>query len=120
MNPEIQELTFGKIVIANKEYKHDVVIGLDGAVKRRQKELSKEKYGTSHKISREEAETIYQHGVEQIIIGSGKFGRVFLSNEAKDFFRKKNCGVELYPSGKVISEWNRAGGNVIGLFHITC
>jgi hypothetical protein len=43
-------------------YGHDVVIRLSGKVKKRKKKLSKAKYGTSHKVSLEEAEHIFEVG----------------------------------------------------------
>ncbi len=58
MKPVIEKTTFGSIVIDGEEYRHDITIGLNGVVRKRRKKLSKEKYGTSHKISREEAEDI--------------------------------------------------------------
>jgi hypothetical protein len=43
-----------------------------------------------------------------------------LSDEAAEFFEKKNCRVKLLPTPEAIQAWNAASGAVIGLFHITC
>ena len=120
MKPDIQSTAFGSIVIDGVQYKHDVTIGLDGSIRKRKKKLSKQKYGTSHIISLEEAQAVYEDGAQKLIIGSGMFGRVRLSEEAEAFFREKHCPVELHPTGKAADLWNNSSGNVQALFHITC
>jgi len=89
-------------------------------VEKRKKGLSKQVYSTSHIISLEEAEHVYQEGAERLIVGSGQSGMVKLSDEAVDYFRRKGCKVELMPTPAAIRAWNDAKGAVIGLFHITC
>lgn len=120
MKPEIESCAFGSIVIDGVQYKHDVTIGLDSSIRKRKKKLSKQKYGTSHIISVEEAQAVYEPGAQKLIIGSGMFGRVRLSEEAEAFFKEKRCPVEINPTGKAADEWNSTGSAVLGLFHITC
>ena len=120
MNPRIDSTKFGSIVIAGKRFRHDVQIGLDGEVKKRKKKLSKAIYGTSHTISFEEANHVYQEGAERLIVGSGQHGLAQLSSEAAAFFEENGCRVDLLPTGEAIEAWNLAHGAVIGLFHITC
>jgi hypothetical protein len=63
MRPSIDGTAFGSVTIAGEVYEHDVVIRLGGEVKKRKKKLSKAQYGTSHKVSRKEAEHIFEaHG----------------------------------------------------------
>lgn len=50
---------FGSITIDGKTYDHDVIIKLSSEVEKRRKKLSKEKYGTSHIISRAEAKYVF-------------------------------------------------------------
>ena len=120
MKPEIDATQFGSITIDGKTFEHDVIIRMDGEVKKRKKKLSKAIFGSSHTVSLEEARYVYEKGVKRIIIGSGQYGVVKLSDEAMDFFRKKKCQVELLPTPKAIQIWNNAPKNVIGLFHVTC
>lgn len=120
MTPEINATSFGSITIDSKKYDHDVVIGLGGEITKRNKKLSKELYGTSHKISLAEAKFIYTTGVEKLLIGSGMFGRVHLSDEAKTFLEDKSVEVIFAKTSKAIRRWNDASGKMIGLFHITC
>ena len=120
MKPEIDATQFGSITIEGKTFQHDVIIRMNGEVKKRKKKLSKAVSGSSHTVSLEEAQYVYEKGAEQIIIGCGQYGIVKLSDEAMDFFKKKKCKVELQPTPKAIKIWNNATKNVIGLFHVTC
>jgi hypothetical protein len=120
MNPRIDRTTFGSITIAGEVFERDVIIRLNGQVKKRKKKLSKAIYGTSHTISLAEAKHVYQKGAERLIIGAGQYGRVVLSDEAAAYFQRKKCPVELRPTSEVIRVWNAAEGAVIGLFHVTC
>ena len=120
MKPKIDKTKFGSITIAGNAIEHDVLIRLDGQVKKRKKKLSKEIYGTSHTISLAEAEHIYEQGAERLIIGTGQYDNVRLSNEARNFFEQKNCLVDLQATPQALETWNQAEGAVIGLFHVTC
>jgi len=120
IKPTIDKTGFGYIIIDGSKIEHDVVIWLSGEIKKRKKKLSKEVFGTSHTISLEEAKYIFQDGAERLIIGSGQYGMVELSDEATNYFRKKHCQVNLQPTPRAIETWNKAKDAVIGLFHITC
>jgi hypothetical protein len=120
MDPRIEGTTFGCITIAGETYTRDVIIRLDGKVKKRKKKLSKAVYGTSHKISLDEAKHVYQRGAERLIIGTGQFGMTKLSTEAAEYFKRKKCQVDLFRTKVAIKAWNAAEGAVIGLFHVAC
>jgi len=120
MKPQINRTKFGSITIENKKYDHDIQITLSGEVEKRKKKLSKEVFGTSHILSLEEAEHVYQEGAQILIFGTGQSGLASLSDPAKDFFKKQGCQVKLSPTPQAVKAWNQASGKVIGLFHITC
>jgi hypothetical protein len=120
MRPEIDATSFGSITIEGKTFEHDVLIRLNGEIEKRKKKLSKAIYGTSHVISLDEAKFVYEKGTKRLIIGSGQDGNVELSNEAADYFKGKHCHVDLAPTPRAIGTWNKAEGDVIGLFHVTC
>jgi len=120
MKPVIDRTSFGSITISGKTYDHDVVINLNGEVRKRKKKLSKEVYGTSHKVSFDEAKFIFQEGAAKVIIGSGQHGVLELSDEAMEYFKRKNCKVNLLPTPDALKAWNLASGKVIAMFHITC
>ncbi|NLO30227.1 MAG: hypothetical protein GX120_06955 [Methanosarcina mazei] len=120
MKPKINSTSFGSITVRGKTFNYDILIRLDGKVEKRRKKLSKKLYGTSHKISLEEAKYIYEKGAEKLIMGTGQTGYVELSKKAEKYFRKKDCKVKLLPTPKAIKIWNKSKGRVIAMFHVTC
>lgn len=120
MKPRIDGTKFGSITIDGSDIEHDVLIRLSGEIKKRKKKLSKAVYGTSHTISLDETEHIFEKGAERLIIGSGHDGNVTLSKEASEYFKKVGVQVDLSPTPKAIHHWNKAKGSTIGLFHVTC
>jgi hypothetical protein len=121
MKPRIDNTSFGSITIDHITFKHDVIISLDGQVKKRKKKLSKAVYGTSHTISLEEAKHVYEKKAKSLIIGAGQYSRISLSDEAREFLKKQNCQVKLFSTKEAIEAWNKTkSGKTIGLFHITC
>ena len=120
MKPAIDKTGFGYLQIEGSKIKHDIVIRISGEIKKRRKKLSKAVYGTSHMICLEEAKYLYQDGAERLIIGSGQYGLVELSEKAVEYFKKKKCKVDLQPTPEAVESWNEAKGKIIGLFHVTC
>jgi hypothetical protein len=120
MEPFINRSTFGSITVDGYVFNHDIIVSLEGQVHKRKKKLSKAVYGTSHKISLQEAEYVFQKGAEGIIIGSGQHGITELSEEAKSFFRRKECEVRLLSTPEAIQAWNSTEGKWIAIFHVTC
>ena len=120
MEPTIQDTEFGKITVDEEVYEHDIMIRLGGKVKKRKKKLSKAIYGNSHTVSLDEAKHILEEGAQRLIIGTGQYDNVRLSEEAEEYFRKQGCSVELFPTPEALKAWNQAKGKTIGMFHVTC
>ncbi len=120
MKPSIGQAQFGSITIEGTDFEYDVLIRQGGQVKKRKKKLSKMVYGTSHIISLDEARQVYEKGTERLIIGTGQYGNVTLSDEAADYFKRKQCQVDMLPTPDAIHVWNESEGSVTGLFHVTC
>lgn len=120
MKPPITATSFGSITVGDLLIEHDIIIRLSGEIKKRKKKLSKSVYGTSHTISLEEAKHVYEKGAKRIIIGSGQENNVRLSEEARDYFEKKDCKVDLMATPRAVQAWNKAKSRTIGLFHVTC
>lgn len=118
--PAINDTSFGSITVDGESYDHDIIISLEGKVKKRKKKLSKSIYGSSHTISLPEIEYVFQEDAEGIIIGSGQFGVAKLSKEASEFLAGKNCRAVVKKTPKAMQVWNKSEGKWIGLFHITC
>jgi hypothetical protein len=111
---------FGSITIDGRTYPHDVLIRLSGKIGKRKKKLSKKRYGTSHIMSREEAEFVCEKGCRLLVVGTGQDGNLHLSPEAAHYFAAKRCEVIAVPTPDAISLFNGSGEGRIGLFHVTC
>lgn len=120
MDPKIDKTHFGSITIEGRKYPHDVLIRLGGEITKRKKKLSKQVYGTSHMLSEAEARHVFEEGLEGLIIGTGQFDRVRLSDEAQAFFDESGVQIVLAGTPKALKIWNQAEGKVAGLFHVTC
>lgn len=118
--PTIEATTFGSITIDGTTYEHDVVIRTDGGVVKRKKKLSKQVYGTSHKVSREEAEFLWEKGCRRMIIGSGRHDSVRLSGKAEKYLAKRGCEVETCPTPEAADLFNAAPEDTAAMFHVTC
>jgi hypothetical protein len=77
MRPRIDRTEFGSITIEGEVIEYDVIVRLNGKVKKRKKKLSKAVYGTSHTISLDEAKHVYQKGTEELIIGADRGSPTF-------------------------------------------
>lgn len=117
---KIDGTEFGSITIDGETYPHDVLIRLSGEVRKRKKKLSKKYYGTSHIVSLEEAEFVYEKGSDLLIVGTGQNGNLRLSPEAAAFFADKGCKVLAEPTPRAIVTFNRTKGDKAALFHVTC
>jgi hypothetical protein len=120
MRPHLDRTGFGWLEIEGERHDNDVLIRLDGSIEKRKKKLSKQIYGTSHTISLAEAEHIAQEGATVLVIGSGQYDRVRLSEEATEYFRQEGIEVRLLATPDAIDVWNDAADGCIGLFHLTC
>jgi len=117
---KIDNTAFGSITIDGETYPHDVVIRLSGKVEKRKKKLSKKIFGTSHTMSLDEAQFIYEKGADVLILGTGQYDNLRLSPEAAQFFERKECKVLAESTPEAISAFNREKKHKIGLFHVTC
>jgi len=116
----IEATEFGAITVDGKTYHHDVVVRLSGKVEKRRKRLSKQRYGTSHVVSKAEAKSLFEKGCDLLVVGTGQDGNVCLSPEASAYFAKKDCRVVLQRTPEAIQTFNRSPDRKIGLMHVTC
>ena len=120
MKPTIGKCGFGFITVDGERFEHDILIRMSGKVKKRKKKLSKEVHGTSHVLSLQEAEHVFEDGARKLVVGSGHDGMLTLSRDAEEFFAAKRCAVKLIPTPAAARAWNDSKEKAIGLFHVTC
>jgi len=97
-----------------------VIVRLSRKIEKRKKKLSKKIFDTSHIVSLDEAQFVYEKGADLLILGTGQYGNLRLSPEAAEFFQDKACKVLAQPTPEAIGAFNQAKKHKMGLFHVTC
>lgn len=121
MQPTINDTQYGSITKDGTIYNHDVIVQPDGSIRERSKPLSRKYYGTSHRVSREEAQCLKGNKAEQLIVGTGQAGNLAFKAESEEYLGERGYEViEQQPTPKAIRRWNEAEGQVEGLFQVTC
>lgn len=117
---KIDELTFDSIVIEGKQYGRDVLIFLDGTVKKRSGDFLM--FG-SHEIRERELKELSHGQPEAIIVGTGTDGAAHIAAEAESWAKANNVSLLVQPSYDAIvklNELTEQKKKVAGLIHITC
>jgi|GEM_PF-186919 len=122
------ETGFGWMRIGDKTYRDDVVLVDLGdgniRVKERDKSHSEIKYGTSHIVDYNEVSRYLDPwkdiGIEQIIIGTGQYGRLELDPTARDKLVRRGIEVIELETPRAIRFWERSRKKKLGIFHVTC
>ncbi len=117
----IEKVSFGKIVIDGKEY-GDVII-IANKVFERDRSIAKKEFGTSHRIASEEIEMLKSEDPDVIIIGTGIYGELKVTEE--DIAKLEETGVKVIvkytkEAAEEINKFLKAGKKVNALLHSTC
>ena len=119
MISKIEEYSFGSIKIDNDIYSKDLWI-ISGKIKKRDKSIAKSKYGSSHKISREELKRVVTEKTRRVIIGSGDSGLVSMTNKAMKYLEEKRIDLKVYRTGELARMKMEMGEEDSGIIHLTC
>lgn len=121
MKPKIDSLSFGTITVDGRTFEHDVVILPDGNVIRRNKRLSKRKFGSSHQLARAELKEYFSSSPPSLlIVGTGHFGILRFSDGAARFLDKHAIEAEFLPSPEAMRRFNEAPEGTAAIVHVTC
>ena len=117
---KIDELNFGSIVIESKKYSRDILIFVDGTVRKRKGGFLM--FGR-HEIKRRELEELSQGQPEVVIVGTGTDGAAHIAAEAESWAKANSVSLLVQPSCDAIAKLNELTEQkkkVAGLIHITC
>jgi hypothetical protein len=96
-----------------------VVIRLSGEVVKRKKKLSKKYYGTSHILSKDEAEFVFEGDASSSFSVRARWAMCIYRRKLRLISRKR--AARLQPTPASIGVFNRSHAKKkIGLFHVTC
>ena len=118
--PQITGTSFGEVTVGRKSYPHDVVIRVDGKVKKRKKALAKDVYGTSHMIGPKELERVCRGGLEVLFIGTGHSGQVQVTDEARQYLAQRSIECQALPTPELVEAYNQSQQRKAALIHVTC
>jgi hypothetical protein len=118
-----QENKFGMVKFDGKNYSHDIVIHTDGVVEKRNKNLSRRKYDTSHILSAEEITDLLDEEPEILIVGRGQSGMLKIGKDTAELLYTKNVKLVDSPTPEAIEGYNKLknqGKKLAAIIHITC
>ncbi|MHC4399775.1 MAG: ROK family protein [Planctomycetota bacterium] len=118
--PQIVDVRFGQVTIGQETYSRDVVIRVDGKVRKRKKSLAKKAYGTSHVVGPEELARVCRGGPEALFIGTGHSGLVEVSAEARRFLSQRSIECCAVPTPELMEAYNDFPKRKAALIHVTC
>jgi len=118
--PEIRWVAFGQIEVGGKACGYDVYLRVNGKVKKRDKALARQLYGSSHTVGPEELEKVCKGGPEVLFVGSGASGQMEVNADARRFLQQRHIRYEILPTPEAIEAYNRATGRRAALMHVTC
>jgi glucokinase len=118
--PQIGEAAFGEIAVGKKTYANDIVIRVDGKVKKRKKAAVKARHGTSHVVDPKELERICRGGPEIVFVGSGHQGQMTLNADAELFLSQRRIRLEVARTSELAEAYNACSERKAALIHVTC
>ncbi|KYK24800.1 hypothetical protein AYK26_02885 [Euryarchaeota archaeon SM23-78] len=108
----INSTSFKSITVDGKEYPYDIWIFADGTVKERNR---------NHEFTLEEFETITKGGPEVLIIGTGQYGVVKISEEVFKAAKEKAIEIIYDKTPEAIKRFNEVQGKkMAAAIHTTC
>jgi hypothetical protein len=111
---------FGWIEIDKKRYEHDVIIHRDGSVTKRSKKRSKElrsTYGHTP-LSDNELDFLKKEKPEIVYIGTGQYGDLPLTPEAKTVLSQFETVI--HPTPDILDTLEKEKRPVVAIIHVTC
>ncbi len=118
--PEIRAAGPGEIQVGSKAFDRDIYVYVSGKVKKRKKSLSRQHYGTAHSLGPKELEKVCTGGPEILFVGTGREGRMELTDEARRFLEQRAIQVEALPTPEAVEAFNASKRRKAALFHVTC
>ena len=113
---QIDQYSFGHIEIARQSYDSDVIIfpdHLQGHWRRRK----------GHELRREDIETVLAGKPEVLVVGTGYYGRMQVSEQTLNLLRAAGIDVRIAKTANAVDEFNRLQrerANIVAALHLTC
>ncbi len=113
---EIQDYSFGRMVIGGVEYRADLIVHNGGVIPDWWRK-------EGHRLAVEDLkDVIEQVGPEVVVIGKGRFGLMRISPEFERYLSEKGIELQAANTGRAVELFNELvrSRRVLGAFHLTC
>jgi len=110
----IEHYSFGSIIINGKKYSQDVIIS---GIK-----VKSWWRATSHEVSINDLDPIFEEKPKLIIFGSGAVGAMKVLSETEEYLERQGVKFLISKTGEAVKEFNQrlSERGVVGAFHLTC
>ena len=113
----IEEYNFGEMVIDGETYRKDLIISKNRVIPNWWRD-------EGHVLQLNDiSESIEKNTGGTLIVGTGKFGMMKVSNEVKSFCQSNDITLIARKTGKAVelfNQYSNEGNPVMGAFHLTC
>jgi len=117
--PAITRLGAGEITVGGETYGRDIYIQVNGKVKRREEGPAEKRRGAKLVVGPKELEKVCKGGPEVLFIGSGKSGKIELTEAAARFLAQRSIRCEIEPTAKAVESYNKSKQRKAALMHVT-
>lgn len=107
--PQYRPLTLtgdGEIAVGRTVYGQDIVIRVNGSVRKRKKRHIKQLYGTTHRIGTEEVARVCKGGPEVLFVGTGKSAKKELTGEAMHYLERRAIECHMMATAEAVDSYN--------------
>lgn len=112
---EIQDYTFGRIVIDNRTFTSDLIVH-GGEI------LSNWWRKQGHCVDMDDLERVPLKAGSHLIIGTGYSGLMAVDRSVEEYCSRNKIDLEAMTTPEAVTRFNTLSGqkNLIGAFHLTC
>jgi glucokinase len=118
--PQIQHCGNGEITIADKTYKRDVFITVNGKARKREECCAQQSTGSPHVVDARELEAVCKGGPWILFIGSGESSHVELDDDARRYLQSRAIDYKILPSAMAAESYNKSKRRKAALIRVSC
>ncbi len=112
----IDSYQFGRIVINQTSYDHDVIVFGDSVQSNWWREQG-------HALSVDDLKTVIEAAPSVLVVGCGASGMMRIPEKTRRFIEQQGIELQAFDTGEAVKRFNelsQAGKNVVAALHLTC
>ena len=110
---KITSYSFGEIIVEGKKYTSDLIIFPHKIIDNWWREKG-------HLLQLSDLEKVIEYNPDILVIATGKYGKMNVSNEVIDKLQEKNIKVHIYKTNIAVKEYNKIDGKKVCAIHLSC